>query len=57
MYILDTNTLIHFFFEGVERVADRMLNVLRVKTGIPSVVLYEMEYGLMKSQSPDKQLK
>ncbi|MDZ7800813.1 MAG: type II toxin-antitoxin system VapC family toxin [Trueperaceae bacterium] len=45
MYVLDTNTLIHFF-KGMGRVSDRMVHVPPEEIGIPAVVVYELEVGL-----------
>jgi len=56
VYILDTNTLI-YFFKGLGRVADNLLSVSPKDIGIPSVVLYELEYGIAKSSSPKKRMK
>ena len=56
MYILDTNTLI-YFFKGVGNVADNLLAVSPKDIGIPAVVLYELEYGISKSTSPQKRTK
>ena len=51
MYILDTNTLI-YFFKGMGNVAENLLASLPKDIGIPSVVLYELEYGIAKSRPP-----
>ena len=56
MYILDTNTLI-CFFKGIGSVADNLLAVSPKDIGIPAVVLYELEYGIAKSTSPQKRRK
>ena len=56
MYILDTNTLI-YFFKGIGRVADNLLAVSPKDIGLPSIVLYELEYGIAKSTSPKKRMK
>ena len=56
MYILDTNTLI-YFFKGIGNVADNLLAVSPKDIGIPAVVLYELEYGISKSTSPQKRTK
>ena len=56
MYILDTNTLI-YFFKGIGSVADNLLAVSPKDIGIPAVVLYELEYGVAKSSSPQKRMK
>ena len=53
MYVLDTNTLI-YFFKGMGSVADKFLEVSPKDIAIPSVVLYELEYGIAKSTSPRK---
>jgi len=56
VYILDTNTLI-YYFKGVGNVADNLLAVSPKDIGIPAVVLYELEYGISKSTSPQKRTK
>jgi len=56
VYILDTNTLI-YFFKGIGNVADNLLAVSPKDIGIPAVVLYELEYGISKSTSPQKRTK
>jgi len=56
MYVLDTNTLI-YFFKGMGNVNRRMLSVSPKDIGIPSVVVYELEYGIAKSTSPKKRQK
>ena len=53
MYVLDTNTLI-YFFKGRGKVAQHLLATPPQEITIPSVVLYELEYGIAKSQSPQK---
>ena len=53
MYILDTNTLI-YFFKGMGNVSGKLLATSPKEIGIPSVVLYELEYGIEKSNSPEK---
>lgn len=53
MYIIDTNTLI-YFFKGMGGVPDKLLAVSPKDIAIPSVVLYELEYGIEKSTSPRK---
>ena len=56
MYILDTNMLI-YFFKGMGNVAENLLAISPKDIGIPSVVLYELEYGIAKSTSPRKRMK
>ena len=51
MFALDTNTLIDYF-KGTGRVAEHLLATPPREIAIPSVVLYEMEYGLAKSSQP-----
>ncbi len=53
MYVLDTNTLI-YFFKGMGRVADRLQSVSPQQIGLPTIVVYELEYGMAKSNSPKK---
>ena len=53
MYVVDTNTLI-YFFKGMGNVARRLLAVSPKDIGIPSIVLYELEYGIARSTSPAK---
>ena len=56
MYILDTNTLI-YFFKGMGNIAEKLLAISPKDIGIPSVVLYELEYGIAKSTSPGKRIR
>lgn len=53
MYILDTNTLI-YFFKGMGNVSQKFLAHSPKEIAIPSVVLFELEYGIAKSSSPSK---
>ena len=53
MYVLDTNTLI-YFFKGVGNVASKLLAISPKEIAIPSIVIYEIEYGIVKSTSPKK---
>jgi len=53
MYVIDTNSLI-YFFKGVGQVPARFLEISPKEIAIPSVVLYELEYGIAKSTSPRK---
>ena len=56
MYVLDTNILI-YFFKGIGNVADNLLSKSPQEVGVPAVVLYELEVGILKSKSPRKRLK
>ena len=53
MYILDTNMLI-YFFKGMGNVSSKLLATSPKEIAIPSIVLYELEYGIAKSNSPTK---
>lgn len=53
MYLLDTNTLI-YFFKGMGRVAENLLSRSPKEIAIPSIVLFELEVGLAKSDRPEK---
>ena len=55
MYVLDTNTLI-YFFKGVGGVAYNLLRVPPREIGIPSIVLYELQVGIAKSNLPKKRI-
>jgi tRNA(fMet)-specific endonuclease VapC len=59
LYILDTNTLI-YYFKGLGQVKSHLLSTSPKDIAIPAVVLYELEVGIAKSNSPairSKQLK
>ena len=56
MFILDTNTLI-YFFKGIGQVSEKLLSQSPREIGIPSIVLFELEVGIAKSQSPKKRKK
>lgn len=56
MYVLDTNILI-YFFKGIGHVGDKLLSLSPKEIFIPSIVLYELEVGIGKSQFPDKRIK
>lgn len=50
MYVLDTNT-VSYFFKGLGRVAERLLATPPAEIAIPSVTLFELEFGLARSGS------
>jgi len=52
-YVLDTNTLIHFF-KGMGNVPARMLATEPRDIGIPAIVIFELEVGIGKSSYPRK---
>jgi tRNA(fMet)-specific endonuclease VapC len=51
MFLLDTNTLIHFF-KGRGKVAERLFAVPPSDVAISAVTLYEIEVGIAKSEQP-----
>ncbi len=56
MYLLDTNTLI-YFFKQQGQVAAHLKNVASSQVSIPSLVLFELECGVLRSSRPDLQRK
>jgi tRNA(fMet)-specific endonuclease VapC len=53
MFVLDTNTII-YFFKGMGGVADRLLSTAPTEVALPTVVLYELETGIAKSEAPNR---
>lgn len=53
MWVLDTNTLIHFF-KGMGRVPETLLSHAPGDIALPAIVLYELEVGIAKSTAPRK---
>jgi tRNA(fMet)-specific endonuclease VapC len=51
VYALDTNSL-SYFLKGRGRVADRLLALPPHSVGLPSIVLYELDYGASRSDAP-----
>ena len=56
MYLLDTNTLI-YFFKQQGQVAAHLKTIAASQIAIPSVVLFELEYGVLRSTRPELQRK
>lgn len=56
MYLLDTNTLI-YFFKQQGQVAAHLKNIAVSQVAIPSMVLFEWEYGVLRSSRPEVQRK
>jgi len=56
MFLLDTNTLI-YFFKGVGNVAKNLFSHSPKDIFIPSIVVYELQVGIAKSNSPQKREK
>lgn len=54
MYLLDTNTLI-YFFKQQGHVAQHLQRTPASAIAVPSVVLFELEYGLLRSARPQAQ--
>ena len=52
-YVLDTNALI-YFFKGLGNVSEILLSKSPGEINIPSIVLFEIEFGIRKSSSPEK---
>jgi len=53
MFLLDTNTLI-YFFKGLGAVSDNLFRQSPKDIFIPSIVIYELEVGIAKSNNPKK---
>jgi tRNA(fMet)-specific endonuclease VapC len=56
MYMLDTNTLI-YFFKGMGEVAENLFSHSPRDIFIPSIVIYELQVGIAKSNNPKKREK
>jgi tRNA(fMet)-specific endonuclease VapC len=56
VFVLDTNTLIHFF-KSAGRVADKLLTVAPREVAIPAVALYELEVGVASSKPEGRRRK
>jgi tRNA(fMet)-specific endonuclease VapC len=56
MYLLDTNTLI-YFFKQQGHVAAHLQQVQASQVALSSVVLFELEYGVLRSTKPEVQQK
>lgn len=53
MFALDTNSVI-YFFKGMGRVAEHLLATPPTDVCIPTVVVYELEVGLLKASRPKR---
>jgi len=53
VFALDTNTLI-YFFKGLGQVKQRLLSTAPADIQIPSIVLYELEVGILQSTHAQK---
>ena len=55
-YCLDTNTLI-YFFKGLGNVSKRLLATPPAEIAIPTIVIFELQVGIGKSNSPRKRIR
>ena len=53
MYLLDTNMVI-YFFKGIGNVAGNLLTVSPKDVAMPSIVLFELQCGILKLSDPEK---
>ncbi|MGB3264303.1 MAG: type II toxin-antitoxin system VapC family toxin [Microcoleus sp.] len=53
MYVLDTNTSI-YYFKGQGQVAQNIANVLPQEIVVSAIVIFELQVGIAKSNSPAK---
>ena len=51
MFVLDTNAVIHYF-KGQGRVAERLLTVSPGEVALPSLVVFELTVGVLRSDNP-----
>lgn len=56
IYVLDTNTII-YVFKNMGNVAQKMKQISDDNLAIPSVVLYELQLGILKSSDPTKRIR
>ncbi|MFT6732391.1 MAG: tRNA(fMet)-specific endonuclease VapC [Polaribacter sp.] len=55
MFALDTNTLI-YYFKNFGNVSKALLKHSPSELAIPSIVMFELEVGIAKSNSPQKRI-
>jgi tRNA(fMet)-specific endonuclease VapC len=53
MYVLDTNTLI-YYFKGQGQVSQNIANVSPHEIVVSAIVIFELQVGIAKSNSPAK---
>ncbi|MBX3142511.1 MAG: type II toxin-antitoxin system VapC family toxin [Trueperaceae bacterium] len=53
MFVLDTNSVIHFF-KSKGRVAERLMATPPSEVGVPAIVVYELEAGIRKRSGATK---
>jgi tRNA(fMet)-specific endonuclease VapC len=56
IFALDSNAVIHAM-KGAGRVAARLARMSPVEIAIPAVVVYELEFGTMRSSDPERRRK
>jgi tRNA(fMet)-specific endonuclease VapC len=49
--LLDTNVIVHYL-KGDPAIVDRIHNASRGELAIPAIVVYELEYGTLRSRFP-----
>jgi tRNA(fMet)-specific endonuclease VapC len=55
MYVLDTNTII-YYFKGQGQVAQNLINIPAQEIIISTIVVFELQVGIAKSNSPEKRI-
>jgi tRNA(fMet)-specific endonuclease VapC len=55
MYVLDTNTLI-YYFKGQGQVTQNLINTPAESIIISTIVVFELQVGIAKSNSPTKRI-
>lgn len=50
MFVLDTNVVIHYF-KGQGRVAERLLSTPPNEVALPSIAVFELEVGVLRSDN------
>lgn len=53
MILLDTSVIIHFL-KGDARIEAGIRNTARTELALPSIVVYELEYGTLRSGVPER---
>ena len=53
MFVLDTNAVVHYF-KGRGRVAERLLSTPPGDVGLPSIVVFELLVGVLRSDEVGK---
>jgi tRNA(fMet)-specific endonuclease VapC len=56
IFALDSNVVIHAM-KGVGRVAARLARMSPAEIAIPAVVVYELEFGTLRSSNPERRQK